>query len=164
MKTTYRPAKMDTAITIVTASVFLLLGIFLVLAVSMHEKPMWGAVALLVVVIAISWPMRPVRYEVSDEAVRIVRTWPFKSIEIPTAEIRDVRPVVLTWRTIRTCGVGGLFGTGGWFWNKELGHFLVAMTNGHKLVLISNGGKFVISPDNPDEFIKDVQSRTGQST
>lgn len=164
MKTTYRPAKMDTAITIVTASVFLLLGIFLVLAVSMHEKPMWGAVALLAVVIAVSWQMKPARYEVSDESVRVVRGWPFRNIAIPKAEIRDVRPVVLTWRTIRTCGVGGLFSTGGWFWSRELGHFLVAMTNGHKLVLISNGGKFVISPGNPDEFISDVRSRIGQST
>ena len=155
---------MDTAITIITVFVFLLFGFFLTLAISMHEKPMWGAAALVALVIAISWQMRPARYEVSDESVRIVRAWPFKSIAIPKAEIRDVRPVTLTWKTIRSFGVGGLFGTGGWFWNKELGHFLVAMTNGHKLVLISNGGKFVISPENPDEFIKDVQSRIGQST
>ena len=163
MKTTYRPAKMDTAITIVTVSVFLLLGFFLVLAVSMHEKPMWGAVALVAVVIAVSWQMRPARYEVSDESVRIVRGWPFKSIMIPKIQIKDVRPVSRSWKTIRTCGVGGLFGSGGWFWNKELGHFLVAITNGHKLVLIANGGKFVISPENPDRFIQDLKSSLGLS-
>ena len=160
MKTAYKPAGLDTAHTIVTVFVFLLVALVL----NLHQKPMWGAVALVAVVIAISWPMRPARYEVSDESVRIVRAWPFKTIAIPKAEIRDVRPVVLTWRTIRTCGVGRLFGTGGWFWNKELGRFFVAMTNGHKLVLISNGGKFVISPENADEFISDVQSRIGQST
>ncbi|MCX6377066.1 MAG: PH domain-containing protein [Armatimonadetes bacterium] len=163
MKTTYRPAKMDTAHTIVTVFVFLVLGFFLVLAVSMHEKPMWGASALVAVVIAISWQMRPARYEVSDEAVRIVRAWPFKSIAIPKAEIKDVRPVTLTWKTIRTCGVGGLFGSGGWFWNKELGRFFVAMTNGHSLVLIANGGKYVISPENPERFVQDLKSSLGLS-
>jgi hypothetical protein len=160
MKTTYPTAKMDTVHTLVTVFVFLLVALFL----NLHQRPMWGAVALVALVIAISWQMRPARYEVSDESVRIVRAWPFKSIAIPKAEIKDVRPVTLTWKTIRSFGVGGLFGTGGWFWNKELGNFLVAMTNGHKLVLISNGGKFVISPENPDEFIRDLQSRIGQST
>lgn len=159
MKTTYPPARLDTVHTLVTVFVFLLVALFL----NLHQKPMWGAAALVAVVIAISWQMRPARYEVSDEAVRIVRAWPFKSIEIPKAEIKDVRPVKLSTRTIRTCGVGGLFGTGGWFWNKELGHFFVAMTNGHSLVLISNGGKFVISPENPDRFIQDLKSSLGLS-
>ena len=163
MKTAYPPAKMDTAHTIVTASVFLLLVFFVVLAVAMPLKPMWGATALVAVVIAISWQMRPARYEVSDEAVRIVRAWPFKSIEIPKAEIKDVRPVTFTWKTLRTCGVGGLFGSGGWFWNKEIGRFFVAMTNGHSLVLIENGGKFVISPDDPDRFVQEFKSAAGLS-
>ena len=163
MDTTYQPAKMDTAITIVTVFVFLVLGFFLVLAVSTHEKPMWGAAALVALVIAISWQMRPARYEVSDEAVRIVRAWPFKSIAIPKAEIKDVRPVKLTAKTLRTCGVGGLFGSGGWFWNRELGRFFVAITNGRKLVLIANGGKFVISPDDPDRFVQELKSEAGLS-
>ena len=163
MKTTYRPAKMDTAITIVTVSVFLVLGFFLALAVSMREKPMWGAVALVAVVIAISWQMRPARYEIPDVGITIVRGWPFKSIVIPKAEVREVRRLKVTQMTIRTCGVGGLFGSGGWFWNKDLGRFFVAMTNGHKLVLIENGGKFVISPENPDRFVQDVKSSLGLS-
>ena len=160
MKTTHPPAKMDTAHTVVTIFLFLLLGFFVYLAA--YQKPLWigvPGVALVVLTLAISWQMRPTRYEVSDEAVRIVRAWPFKSIEIPKAEIKDVRPVTFTWKTLRTCGVGGLFGSGGWFWNKELGRFFVAVTNGHNLILIENGGKFVISPENPDEFADSLRSR-----
>lgn len=163
MKTTYPPAKMDTAHTIVTASVFVLMGLFAYLPLCLDLKPLWGAAAFVAVVIAFSWQMRPARYEISDEGVTIVRAWPFGNIAIPKAEIKDVRPVKLTAKTIRTFGVGGLFGTGGWSWNRDLGNFFVAITNGHKLLLISNGEKFVISPEDPERFVNEVKSAAGVS-
>lgn len=158
MKTTFPVAKMDTAHTIVTAGFLVLLGAFVY--IPLHQfKPMWGATAILLAVLFISWQMKPARYEVSDESVRIVRGWPFSDVVIPRPEIKDARRVKMTGTTLRTCGVGGLFGSGGWFWNKEIGRFFAAITNGYNLVLIEDGGKFVISPENPDEFADSIRSR-----
>lgn len=159
MRSTYRPAQMDGVTAVVTWFVILLFAVLLALALFYGEWPMVIGAAFLGIIIAMSWQLRPIRYEITGDAVGIVRGRPFRSIVIPVADMREVRRVTLPATTIRTFGIGGLFGWVGWFWNKDLGRFFMAATHRKHTVLIANGKKFVISPENPDEFIADVRSR-----
>ena len=160
---TYQPARMDVATLVATVFVFALFAFFMVLAVLTPDEFVGAAGAVLVaVVIAISWQFRPFRYEIRDEAITIVRGWPFKSIAIPLATVREIRSATLRGLTVRSFGIGGLFGSGGWFWNKELGRFFASVTNIKHTVLIANGQSFVISPERPDEFIADVKQTIGR--
>lgn len=146
---------MDTAHRVTTILIVLLLGLLIFKAFHIPDLRAWAPSLVIALVIVIAWQMRPSAYQVSDEGITIVRGWPFKSVMIPTGQIHNIRQVTIHWTTIRY-GVGGLFSTGGWLWNRELGRFFAAYTNRHKLVLIENGGKYVISPENPEEFIADL--------
>ena len=61
---------------------------------------------------------------------------------------------------LRTAGVGGLFGYFGYFNGKDVWY----VTNTKKKVkMILNSGKvYMISPENPDDFVKEVQKRKNE--
>ena len=160
---TYNVAPMDLAMRIVTAFVFAFAAAYII----------WGIVepsrrALLVVGVAllvaiwIGWEIAPKRYDLTDDALIIVRGWPFRDISIPTAEIREVRRIKVSPITLRSFGVGGIFSWSGWFWNKQIGTFFAEITNGHRSVLIDAGRKYVISPEDPDSFVDEIRPPLSQ--
>jgi hypothetical protein len=160
MMKTYDAAPMDKITFWVTVSVFVLLAFFAAAAVRLHLQ--WASSAplgFMVVVIILCWQAKASRYEVGDSSIRLVRGRPYRDIVIPLADVREVTRYRFTLGTIRTFGVGGLFSSTGLFWNKELGRFFATVTNLKNAVLITDGKKFVISPENPDEFIAEVQAR-----
>ena len=161
MNKTYLPARMDLPHTYTTVTVSLLFFFFL-LGAALRGGVLWFVFGLLAVIMFISQQMSPKRYEISDTDMTIIRGWPFKNVAIPLDQVRVVRDVKLPWSTIRTGGVGGLFGSGGWFWNKEIGSFFAAFTNGHKLVFIDARRKYVISPEDPEGFIAEVSKLCSQ--
>ena len=159
---TYRPAPMDKVTLGVTLFIFALLVFFIAFTFNpKSEEPMRFASIMMALVIAISWQVKANRYEINEDSIILVRGWPFRDIVIPLADVKKVEKVTISSKTIRTFGVGGLFSSTGWFWNKDIGHFFVSATNGYCIVLISNGKKWAISPENPDEFVADMSSRIG---
>lgn len=60
--------------------------------------------------------------------------------------------------SIRLFGNGGLFAFCGWFWNRSMGRYRMWVTDTKRLVLIQCAGrKMVVSPDDPQEFVKAVE-------
>ncbi|MDZ7614650.1 MAG: PH domain-containing protein [Flavobacteriaceae bacterium] len=59
----------------------------------------------------------------------------------------------LKW-TIRTLGVGGLFGYFGYFWNREIGSMIwyTSQQKNRILITLKNEDKIVISPDDPSLY------------
>lgn len=115
-------------------------------------------VAFLWFVILVCWQGRPKCYEIKDNSLVIVRSFPFRNIAIPLANVHDVLAFKLSMgKTLRLWGMSGLFSDTCWCWNRKFGKFFAAITDGDKVVMLSNGRKYAISPKYPDEFIADLK-------
>jgi hypothetical protein len=108
---------------------------------------------------------RPVSYVVEKNGITIKR--PFKSYHI---ELNKIMNTYLTdkktmkW-TIRTFGVGGLFGYYGKFRNKTFGNMTWYATQQKNYLIIetTNNRKIVLTPDDTD-MIKEIQKLIGKSS
>jgi hypothetical protein len=63
-----------------------------------------------------------------------------------------------TLGSIRTFGIGGVFGSIGYFHNSILGNYRAYSTNReHTVVLDFDGKKIVVTPEKPTEFVQAVK-------
>lgn len=99
----------------------------------------------------------PIKYCVDSLSVTVCRFGP--DVIIPRDSIVEVKRVRLrfVWRTF---GIGGLFGSWGWFRVSPLGTFLGYMTRRDNLVVLIRKAKapVVLTPRDPDMFIDVVQA------
>ena len=108
----------------------------------------------------IAFIFRPISYIILDELLVIHR--PLLDIKIALTEIENI--VVLDSQelkgTIRTFGVGGLWGYWGSFANSRIGAMKWYATRMSNAVLITTGNnkKIVLTPDDPELFVKRLQS------
>ena len=89
----------------------------------------------------------------------------FWETRLPLAGLESARfePDALRW-SIRTCGNGGFFSFTGWYWNKTLRTYKAFVTDPKRAVVLRFAGRtIVVSPDLPDDFIREISSHTGQS-
>jgi hypothetical protein len=117
-------------------------------------SPLIGIIVL-GLVYGFSFCIRVNGYLVTADEIIVLR--PLGKKQIPIQNIRSAEPLVrrdLTW-SIRTFGVGGLFGYYGKFYNSRLGSMTWYLTRRDATVLLrlDNGKKIVLSPDDPQEFI-----------
>jgi hypothetical protein len=101
---------------------------------------------------------RPIDYRITANKLIINRL--IKKVILDKSEILNV--VLLTnedlkW-TIRTYGVGGLFGYFGKFRNSKIGNMTWYATRRNNAILINlkDGQKIVITPDNPESLIVEI--------
>jgi hypothetical protein len=101
---------------------------------------------------------RPIDYRTTDNKLIINRL--IKKVILDKSEILNV--VLLTnedlkW-TIRTFGVGGLFGYFGKFRNSKIGNMTWYATRRNQAILINlnDGQRIVITPDNPESLIVEL--------
>ena len=97
-------------------------------------------------------------YSIQDGELQIVRLgW---SKNIPVSSIRRVekKPIAMMG-SIRTFGIGGVFGYIGKFKNSILNNYTAYVTHRKKTVLIvtDNDEKILISPDDPNDFINSLK-------
>ncbi len=101
----------------------------------------------------------PKEYVLSANGILIKRF--IKSINIPYSLISDIKydPNVWRWLHLRLFGSGGLFGWWGLFSLKNIGRAWLYVTNRRNLVVIrlKNGRVYVLSPENPLDFINNIQ-------
>ena len=99
----------------------------------------------------------PIKYFVDPSFITVWRYGP--KIKIPIDNIIEVQPVELK-SVMRTCAMGGAFGSYGWFHCKSLGNFRGYITRNDKTVAIMTvkGTPFIVSPDDREGFIAAVQS------
>ena len=112
---------------------------------------------LLLIVYLICWHLKPLSYEIKAEEIIIRRL--IKSVHINRADIENLTLIDKDKLsgTIRTFGVGGLFGWYGKFSNNELGDMSWYLTRRDKPILIisKTGKKILISPDDAEAFSKE---------
>lgn len=106
----------------------------------------------------------PRGYAVDANGISIVRR-NRKTVLLPTQEICSVETIdrkALDW-CIRVWGVGGWFGSWGYFWSPRLGSFRAYTTNSTSLVLIRTTpeGLVVLSPDAGEELVARAKETFG---
>ena len=106
--------------------------------------------AVLGVVLAVSWAMSPRALVVDGGELRVERrAW--RPLRIPLASVVSASPLDRLGRgTLRVFGVGGFFGSYGLFSNGDLGRFRLYATRAGQAVIVRRTGKevpIVLTPD-----------------
>ena len=131
------------------------------------EVARW-AVAVLPLVILVSWGLSPKAIELEGGELRILRrAW--RAAGYRLAEVEVVTPLPPRWLlgAVRTFGNGGLFGFYGWYFKG--GPFRLFATRSRDLVEVRVGGRrVVVSPDEPERFVEGLlaaapRARRGQA-
>lgn len=90
------------------------------------------------------------------EADRVIINRPLYNATIKRSDIAESRVLTdeeMKW-SIRTFGVGGLFGYLGKFTNSNIGSMTwYATRRGNYILLVAGGKKIVLTPDEPEAFI-----------
>jgi len=120
-----------------------------------------GVGSALIVLLFASVLLKIRGYEVTPDRIRIL--YGFSQREIPLSEISTVsRDSRALNGSTRVAANGGLWSFLGQFSNPTLGEFDVYVSDPSRLVLLQlKKGAVVVSPDDPDRFVNDVQARRG---
>jgi len=153
-------ASMDNLAKGVTAAISVLFAVIIVAQLFLYRSgsPITAIITtiLILIIYVVSYLFRPTGYELTDENFIIHRA--IKDVVIKKASIREVilpSSEQMRW-TIRTFGVGGLFGYYGKFVNWKLGNMTWYATRRNKIILImtADGKKLVITPDETEKFLR----------
>lgn len=157
----FQTAKMDGT----TKSITFILLIFLpILALSSYfiEPPKLlvsvSLTVLFMAVILISYCFVPKRIAISEDQILIRNL--FGAVIINIAEIKSIGKIEKRGFHLRTFGVGGLFGYFGYFNGKDVWY----VTNTYKKIkiILLTGKIYMVSPENPEDFIKEVEERKSE--
>lgn len=111
-------------------------------------------------IIAVSALYAPRGYALDATALRVQRR--AGELEIPLASITAVRRADREELrgSIRTFGVGGLFGYFGRFYNSRLGGYRMYATRSSDYVLVTtNKGPVLLTPAEPDRMVAAIEQR-----
>lgn len=152
-------ASLDKAARIISAAVAGLFALIIVLQVFLFSPtdPKIIAVmvsSLLVIVYAGAFLYRPLSYVVNDQELVVNR--PINNIRIPLHDITSVEVVnrQQLHQSIRTFGVGGLFGYYGKFYHRAFGPMTWYATRRDTGVMITtrDNRKILLTPDEPESI------------
>ena len=111
----------------------------------------------LIAIYFITFALRPINYSLSADALIIHRLYKDVKIDRKTIKLVEVlEKESLSW-SIRTFGVGGLFGYFGKFANTKLGSMTWYATRRDRAVLVQtiDNKKIILTPDEPEIFVND---------
>ena len=102
---------------------------------------------------------RPISYTITDQEVIVNRLW--KSVIINRKDIQNVEILDKDFskRTVRTFGVGGMWGYFGKFIHDIVGAMTWYVTRRDKMVLLRliDGKRLVLSPDDLEGFVNNFE-------
>ncbi len=115
---------------------------------------------LIILIYLIVFALRPIQYEVSAQQLIIQRQFGDVKIDrrqINSVEILDKDQLSMSMRTF---GVGGLFGYFGKFSNTKIGSMTWYATRRDKTVLVrtKDNKKIILTPDDPGKFVAQFKS------
>lgn len=114
--------------------------------------------ATLLLIYFIALAFRPINYILTSDNLIIHRL--FADVKIQRSQIKSIKLLdkSATGWSIRTFGVGGLFGYYGKFLNSKLGSMTWYATRRDVMVLIvtMDNKKIIVTPDDPNKFIADA--------
>ncbi|MFQ6091305.1 MAG: PH domain-containing protein [bacterium] len=133
--------------------------LFLIFAAAENTGGVLAAAVIGLLVLGTSYLFAPHGYTVGESGVVIHRK--AGAVRIPFSRIRSVRqdPLACSLWGVRTFGVSGIFGYFGRFYTGHLGHHIRYATDRHRAVVIEADRTYVISPDDPQRFVRTVQAR-----
>jgi len=116
-------------------------------------------IIILTLTYGISYALSPKSYEINEKSIIINRT--FKDVILNRSQIKSILKLEsgkLSW-SVRTFGVGGLFGYFGMFWNKEYGNMTWYATRRDKAIMIitKENKKIILTPDEVEKFINEFK-------
>jgi hypothetical protein len=113
----------------------------------------------LIIIYLICLALKPLSYEITKDELIIRRL--IKNVRMNRADIKSLELIekATLSGTIRTFGVGGLFGWYGKFANSQLGNMTWYLTRRDKPVLIlkKDSKKILISPDQAEAFVREFK-------
>ena len=114
---------------------------------------------LLLVIYLICMLLKPLGYEITEDELiirRLIKSVRISRSDIESLELKDKSDLK---GTVRTFGVGGLFGWYGKFANSQLGDMTWYVTRRDKPILIikKDSKKIMISPDEAEAFLKEYK-------
>ena len=146
---------------IISAAVTTLcLGLALFMFSNNRGIPPWAGCLPLAIVLG-SAPFAILGYEVTDNAILVHRL--FWTTRLPLAGLKsaEFKPDVMK-RSFRTLGNGGLFSITGLYSNRLLGSYRALVTDEHRTVVLRYSGRtVVISPDEPEQFVRELSLANG---
>jgi hypothetical protein len=97
-------------------------------------------------------------YSIQNGMLRIHRLGWTKNIPISDIKSVEYKPNIMSG-SLRTFGIGGVFGYIGHFRNRALSNYKAYVTHREKTVVIitNDNDQIVISPDKPELFVKLIQ-------
>ena len=109
------------------------------------------------IVLLVPYLFTPKGYRFTSEGLKIDRLR--NTITIPYNQISNVQRGKWTWKAVRLGGSGGLYGYLGLHHLFGIGRVWMYTTNRHKMILIEtkNGKKYGISPENPEDYVSQLQ-------
>jgi len=133
-------------------------GVFAaVLIVAAVAAAGWGsAVVVGILVVAAAFAIRG--YSVMDGKLMIHRLGWSNKFDLSELTKVEVNPGA-TLGSLRTMGIGGLFGFVGHFYNEILGSYKAYATNEFNTVVLVFGSEtLVVTPDDPEAFVEAVKA------
>ena len=160
---TYKTSLDKTAIVITIAVTVLFVviigGQYSIIKDAGRAVPIYTTTACLLIYF-LAFAFRPINYVVTKDEVIVRRL--FLNVHIKRADIKSVELVdkKKIRGSIRTFGVGGLFGYYGTFANFSLGRMTWYATQRDKPILIktTDGKKIILTPNEPDKFVGELCS------
>lgn len=155
--------KIATGVTIgVTLLFAILITLFLFTIINDQERlgPIFVNTGLLLIYFGV-FAFRPINYRLTDEQLIIHRMSGDVKIERSQINSLQLLEKKKLQGTIRTFGVGGLFGYYGKFASTKLGRMTWYATRMDKAILIETiaNRKIIVTPDEPEKFIADYERR-----
>lgn len=114
---------------------------------------------LLIVILSLPFAVRG--YVLTRKALIIKRMGWYSRIDLQGIKDVEINPKAMA-RSIRTFGNGGLFGFTGLYWSRKLGSYRAYVTDFHLCVVLRlPKGIIVITPDDPQAFVRDLKMLRG---
>ena len=132
-------------------------GVLAILVVALVTVKGWAALLLVAIVgLALAFAVRG--YSVQDGQLLIHRLGWATKFDLSELLSVEFSPRA-TIGSIRTMGIGGLFGFVGHFRNEILGSYRAYATDEENTVILDfSGEKIVVTPDSPVEFVAAVEA------
>lgn len=126
----------------------------------LHGRPL-SVLPLILIVGAAPFIVRG--YTITPDAILVQRL--FWDTRVPLAGLQSAQfdPGALRW-SIRTFGNGGLYSFTGWYWNRQIGAYRAFATDTKRAVVLKFTRRtIVLTPDSPEDFVRELSAYTARS-
>ena len=142
---------------IIVSAVLTIMGVGLTFVIAKEGGAyawMFGCLPMLVIAGCLPFAVRG--YGLTEDAIWIRRLFWTTRLDRAGLISAEYLPKAMN-KSLRTCGNGGAFSFSGWYWSKSLGHYRAFVTDLNRTVVLRFAKRTaIVSPDAPEDFVKDL--------